>query len=194
MIGTEKRATGLEPATSSLGSWHSTTELRPLRIIVCPSIQQSRESNLEKEKPRPRPTLPQHAAAVPSALEGLTAVFGMGTGVAPPPLRPGKFSSRFNTDLTGECQAVCLCYLSSSEGWPAGPGWVPGTHVRIDPPRHCAAQRGNVSSKQPSMQDTFPLSLQGGEVESCRSVDAPGIRRYREVREGRNHPYFSGEY
>ena len=25
-----KRATGLEPATSSLGSWHSTTELRPL--------------------------------------------------------------------------------------------------------------------------------------------------------------------
>ena len=51
MIGTEKRATGLEPATSSLGSWHSTTELRPLRIIVCPSIQQSRESNLEKENP-----------------------------------------------------------------------------------------------------------------------------------------------
>ena len=25
-----ERATGLEPATSSLGSWHSTTELRPL--------------------------------------------------------------------------------------------------------------------------------------------------------------------
>ena len=24
-----ERATGLEPATSSLGSWHSTTELRP---------------------------------------------------------------------------------------------------------------------------------------------------------------------
>ena len=27
--GTTERATGLEPATSSLGSWHSTTELRP---------------------------------------------------------------------------------------------------------------------------------------------------------------------
>ena len=25
----EERATGLEPVTSSLGSWHSTTELRP---------------------------------------------------------------------------------------------------------------------------------------------------------------------
>ena len=29
-FGEGKRATGLEPATSSLGSWHSTTELRPL--------------------------------------------------------------------------------------------------------------------------------------------------------------------
>ena len=28
--------------------------------------------------------------AVPWALEGLTSVFGMGTGVAPPPLPPGK--------------------------------------------------------------------------------------------------------
>jgi hypothetical protein len=27
--GWSERATGLEPATSSLGSWHSTTELRP---------------------------------------------------------------------------------------------------------------------------------------------------------------------
>src|SRR5438552_3858540 len=27
-----ERATGVEPATSSLGSWHSTTELRPHRI------------------------------------------------------------------------------------------------------------------------------------------------------------------
>jgi len=32
-------------------------------------------------------------AAVPSALEGLTAVFGMGTGVAPPLWRP-KYISR----------------------------------------------------------------------------------------------------
>jgi hypothetical protein len=28
-------------------------------------------------------------SAVPSALEGLTSVFGMGTGVAPPALPPG---------------------------------------------------------------------------------------------------------
>src|SRR5262245_25092840 len=27
----KERATGVEPATSSLGSWHSTTELRPRR-------------------------------------------------------------------------------------------------------------------------------------------------------------------
>ena len=27
----KERATGVEPATSSLGSWHSTTELRPQR-------------------------------------------------------------------------------------------------------------------------------------------------------------------
>ncbi len=37
---------------------------------------------------RPRPTLPCGDHAVPSALEGLTAVFGMGTGVSPPPWRP----------------------------------------------------------------------------------------------------------
>ena len=30
--GTAERATGLEPATSSLGSWHSTTELRPRTV------------------------------------------------------------------------------------------------------------------------------------------------------------------
>jgi hypothetical protein len=31
----------------------------------------------------------QATLAVPSALEGLTAVFGMGTGVTPPPWSPG---------------------------------------------------------------------------------------------------------
>jgi hypothetical protein len=29
-----ERATGVEPATSSLGSWHSTAELRPLKSGV----------------------------------------------------------------------------------------------------------------------------------------------------------------
>src|SRR5437867_2420316 len=36
------------------------------------------------QKIRRRPTLPHGDRAVPSALEGLTAVFGMGTGVSPP--------------------------------------------------------------------------------------------------------------
>src|SRR5260370_32260842 len=31
-IPERKRATGFEPATSSLGSWHSTAELRPRRM------------------------------------------------------------------------------------------------------------------------------------------------------------------
>ncbi len=32
--GNLERETGLEPATSSLGSWHSTTELLPLTEVV----------------------------------------------------------------------------------------------------------------------------------------------------------------
>ena len=83
-----ERATGLEPATSSLGSWHSTTELRPLsdfrlvRLLILGG---------ELKKKNPGLVLLSHGieSVVPSALEGLTAVFGMGTGVAPPPLRPG---------------------------------------------------------------------------------------------------------
>jgi len=34
---------------------------------------------------RRRPTLPGGNPQVPSALVGLTAVFGMGTGISPPP-------------------------------------------------------------------------------------------------------------
>jgi hypothetical protein len=30
-----ERETGIEPATSSLGSWHSTAELLPLAFIFC---------------------------------------------------------------------------------------------------------------------------------------------------------------
>src|SRR5262249_2091887 len=37
---------------------------------------------------RRRPTLPHGDHAVPSAQEGLTAVFEMGTGVSPPPSPP----------------------------------------------------------------------------------------------------------
>ena len=34
MIEKLERETGLEPATSSLGSWHSTTELLPLAFLI----------------------------------------------------------------------------------------------------------------------------------------------------------------
>src|SRR2546430_15371634 len=42
-----------------------------------------------RSKIRRRPTLPHGDRAVPSALEGLTAVFEMGTGVSPPLSPPG---------------------------------------------------------------------------------------------------------
>ena len=45
------------------------------------------------KKIRRRPTLPHGDRAVPSALEGLTAVFGMGTGVSPPLSPPETGSS-----------------------------------------------------------------------------------------------------
>ena len=38
------------------------------------------------------PTLPRKEYAVPSAQEDLTSVFGMDTGVTPPPLSPGNLS------------------------------------------------------------------------------------------------------
>ena len=38
------------------------------------------------------------ARTVPSALEGLTAVFGMGTGVSPPPLPPGNLLYDMNAN------------------------------------------------------------------------------------------------
>ena len=34
VIENMERETGLEPATSSLGSWHSTTELLPLAFVI----------------------------------------------------------------------------------------------------------------------------------------------------------------
>ena len=45
-----------------------------------------------------RPTLPQ-VNAVPSALESLTAVFGMGTGVPSPLLSPGFLHAINNYEL-----------------------------------------------------------------------------------------------
>ena len=47
-------------------------------------------SHLTPQKPSSVLLSHRIAPAVPSALEGLTSVFGMGTGVAPPALPPGK--------------------------------------------------------------------------------------------------------
>ena len=47
-----------------------------------------------------RPTLPQNSA-VPSAQEGLTAVFGMGTGVSPPLSSPGNLITFLIRNDTG---------------------------------------------------------------------------------------------
>ena len=46
------------------------------------------------------PTLPRKEYAVPSALEDLTSVFGMGTGVTPPPLSPGFLFSCLKKSLS----------------------------------------------------------------------------------------------
>lgn len=47
------------------------------------------ELNKKSRAPTYSPRWVDHP--VPSALEGLTTVFGMGTGVAPPVLAPGNF-------------------------------------------------------------------------------------------------------
>jgi hypothetical protein len=51
----------------------------------------SKPEALYVERKNPGNVLLSHQVAltVPSALEGLTAVFGMGTGVTPPPWSPG---------------------------------------------------------------------------------------------------------
>src|SRR2546430_13902854 len=56
-----------------------------------------------QEKFRQRPTLPHGNRAVPSALEGLTAVFGMGTGGTPPikPPESGTFAFAQTTRRRG---------------------------------------------------------------------------------------------
>ncbi len=49
------------------------------------------------------------ARAVPSALEGLTTVFGMGTGVAPPESPPGKLSAEtLPSDLRTISHGSCV--------------------------------------------------------------------------------------
>ena len=64
---------------------------------------------------RQRLTLPQKEYAVPSALEDLTSVFGMGTGVTPPPLSPGSFSLFIFQKPSNKIPSKlpqCITYLS----------------------------------------------------------------------------------
>ena len=58
----------------------------------------------------PGSDLLSHAVAheVPSALEGLTSVFGMGTGVAPPLWPPGIFELASGSFLLVLATVVCL--------------------------------------------------------------------------------------
>src|SRR5262245_58244830 len=67
-----------------------TRRARPQRLGPGPSIELRR-----------RPTLPHGDRAVPSAQEGLTAVFGMGTGVAPP-LSPPEIEIWWVESVDGE--------------------------------------------------------------------------------------------
>ena len=73
----------------------------PLHYVNPPDLRLLRPSRGEpkappdttKPKEKPGSDLLSHAvtSTVPSALEGLTALFGMGRGVAPPELPPGTF-------------------------------------------------------------------------------------------------------
>jgi hypothetical protein len=49
-----ERETGIEPATSSLGSWRSTAELLPLTATTNPQNRRSCATNLEQNPPRMR--------------------------------------------------------------------------------------------------------------------------------------------
>ena len=58
-----------------------------------------------KEKSRRRPTLARAGPALPSAMGGLTSVFGMGTGISPPlwpPAEAGESETRENRNATGK--------------------------------------------------------------------------------------------
>jgi hypothetical protein len=73
----------------------------------CPSGLYSR-----KQK-KPGNDLLSHPAAqaVPSARAGLTSVFGMGTGVAPPLQSPGFKSVVIGTAPEGDSPRTCGCFV-----------------------------------------------------------------------------------
>ena len=84
-------------------------EWRGARLFFCPA---------GKKRAWQRPTLPPHYKAVPSALEGLTSVFGMGTGGTPPLWSPGKYPYVFVDPLPhgGEARKKEREHDSSRQG------------------------------------------------------------------------------
>ena len=67
----------------------------PAVVVPSGSVANTGNKKARRQKPAgffyPGNDLLSHSVtrAVPSALEGLTSVFGMGTGVTPPPWSPG---------------------------------------------------------------------------------------------------------
>src|SRR3989344_2527314 len=74
-----ERETGIEPATSSFGSWRSTAELLPLYNAACRSLAPLGISAAGF----------RFAPARPRARPGPAAAGGGGGGAAPPPPRAG---------------------------------------------------------------------------------------------------------
>ena len=67
----------------------SSEEVDPTTNEKAPTADAIEASGTRKKNPGNVLLSHQATLAVPSALEGLTAVFGMGTGVTPPPWSPG---------------------------------------------------------------------------------------------------------
>ncbi len=67
-----------------------------------------------KKKKKSGNYLLSHYTAVPSAFEGLTSVFGMGTGVTPQLLSPDKLYSKKSV-VTAKCTITLLVYSISTE-------------------------------------------------------------------------------
>ena len=70
-----ERAAGVEPATSSLGSWHSTTELRPLRVAHSQFLYEITTPLSMKSMQRPPAS---HILKIPAAIKIVKAPLLMG--------------------------------------------------------------------------------------------------------------------
>src|SRR6267143_2191374 len=96
--GGARQRGGPRRTPGTLKRWHDFAYGVPFSGTTPKTTKRRQEAGTKKRRPaarvkarrgvrgkfRQRPTLPHGTRAVPSALEGLTAVFGMGTGGAPP--------------------------------------------------------------------------------------------------------------